>query len=220
MISALTKGENGEFLLRLIKKDGKNIRITNAIDAQTIYNELLSFPFVVSKFDVKEGKRNPLPPFKTSTLQQEAARRLGFSPQRTMRIAQSLYEGVDLPGQGSVGLITYMRTDSLRLAPESIAMARKFIEENYGKRFLPEKPHQYVSKERSQDAHEAIRPTDVRLVPDEISQHLTKDQKALYELIWKRFLASQMVPAIVARTNVEVQSGPYTFCLLYTSRCV
>lgn len=210
VISALTKGENGEFLLRLIKKDGKNIRITNAIDAQTIYNELLSFPFVVSKFDVKEGKRNPLPPFKTSTLQQEAARRLGFSPQRTMRIAQSLYEGVDLPGQGSVGLITYMRTDSLRLAPESIAMARKFIEENYGKRFLPEKPHQYVSKERSQDAHEAIRPTDVRLVPDEISQHLTKDQKALYELIWKRFLASQMVPAIVARTNVEVQSGPYT----------
>ena len=117
VISALTKGENGEFLLRLIKKDGKNIRITNAIDAQTIYNELLSFPFVVSKFDVKEGKRNPLPPFKTSTLQQEAARRLGFSPQRTMRIAQSLYEGVDLPGQGSVGLITYMRTDSLRLAP-------------------------------------------------------------------------------------------------------
>jgi DNA topoisomerase-1 len=210
VIVAVAKGERGQFSLKLAKKDGKNIRVTNAIDAQAVYNELLSLPYVVSKFDTKEGKRNPLPPFKTSTLQQEAARRLGFSPQKTMRVAQGLYEGVDLPGQGPVGLITYMRTDSLRIAPEAIAMARKFIEENYGERYLPEKPLQYISKERSQDAHEAIRPTNVRLEPEEIETHLTKDQKALYELIWKRFLASQMEPAIVARTNLEVEAGPYT----------
>ncbi|HOP88148.1 MAG TPA: type I DNA topoisomerase, partial [Acetomicrobium flavidum] len=210
VISALVRGNNGQFTLKLAKKDGKNIRITNALDAQAIYNDLLSASYKVSKFDVKEGKRNPLPPFKTSTLQQEAARRLGFTPQKTMRIAQSLYEGVDLPGHGPVGLITYMRTDSLRIAPEGISMARQYIEERYGDKFLPDSPHQYVSKERSQDAHEAIRPTNVRLEPDEISPHLTKDQKALYELIWSRFLASQMAPAIVARTNIEVQAGPYT----------
>lgn len=210
VISALVRGNNGQFTLKLAKKDGKNIRITNALDAQAIYNDLLSASYKVSKFDVKEGKRNPLPPFKTSTLQQEAARRLGFTPQKTMRIAQSLYEGVDLPGHGPVGLITYMRTDSLRIAPEGISMARQYIEERYGDKFLPDSPHQYVSKERSQDAHEAIRPTNVRLEPDEIAPHLTKDQKALYELIWSRFLASQMAPAIVARTNIEVQAGPYT----------
>jgi len=210
VISALVRGNNGQFTLKLAKKDGKNIRITNALDAQAIYSDLLSASYKVSKFDVKEGKRNPLPPFKTSTLQQEAARRLGFTPQKTMRIAQSLYEGVDLPGHGPVGLITYMRTDSLRIAPEGISMARQYIEERYGDKFLPDSPHQYVSKERSQDAHEAIRPTNVRLEPDEISLHLPKDQKALYELIWSRFLASQMAPAIVARTNIEVQAGPYT----------
>jgi len=210
VISALTNGKNGKFTLKLAKKDGRNIRITNAIDAQAIYNDLLSASYVVSKFDTKEGKRNPLPPFKTSTLQQEAARRLGFTPQKTMRIAQNLYEGVDLPGHGPVGLITYMRTDSLRIAPEGISMARQYIEERFGKEFLPGSPHQYVSKERSQDAHEAIRPTNVRLEPEEISPHLTKDQKALYELIWNRFLASQMAPAVVARTNIEVQAGPYT----------
>ncbi|MDR1944417.1 MAG: topoisomerase DNA-binding C4 zinc finger domain-containing protein, partial [Synergistaceae bacterium] len=166
-------------------------------------------PIVVESFKVKETKRSALPPFKTSVLQQEASRRLGYSPRRTMRIAQSLYEGVEIPGKGPVGLITYMRTDSLRLAPEALDSSRRYIEKNIGAEYLPDKPNVYTPKGKAQDAHEAIRATDPFLTPESLKPFLRPEQFRLYEMIWGRFIASQMTPAIVARTTVEALSGEY-----------
>lgn len=190
-------------------KNGKPFLISSSQQAEKIASEISGTMALVKNFTTKNSRRNALPPFKTSTLQQEAARRLSFSPRRTMRVAQSLFEGVAVPGRGTTGLITYMRTDSLRLAPEAIAMARNYISGNFDGKYLPEKPNFFASKGRSQDAHEAIRPTDVTLTPDFLEDVLNKDQLKLYSLIWKRYVASQMAPAIVANSTIDAESGAY-----------
>ncbi|MDI9390205.1 MAG: type I DNA topoisomerase, partial [Synergistota bacterium] len=169
-----TSDDGRSYLLRLEKKDGKALVVKSESEAEAIEKSLKGLSLVVRSFTSKEGRRSPLPPFKTSTLQQEAARRLGFSPQRTMRVAQSLYEGVDIKGRGSLGLITYMRTDSLRVAAEAIESVRGYIDAAFGDKYLPQNPHYYASKGRTQDAHEAIRPTDVALTPGSVKEDLTR----------------------------------------------
>ena len=205
------KASSGDrhYTMRVDKKSGKKFVPSNLAESLEAEKAIKSGKIIVDSFKTKETKRPPLPPFKTSVLQQEASRRLGFSPRRTMRIAQSLYEGVEIPGRGPVGLITYMRTDSLRLAPEAIDASRAFITKNMGPDYLPEHPNVYTPKGRAQDAHEAIRATDASLVPESIKAHLTSDQFKLYDLIWRRFVASQMSPARVARSTAEASSGEY-----------
>ncbi|MDO9508394.1 MAG: type I DNA topoisomerase [Thermovirgaceae bacterium] len=188
-------------------KDGRTMLIGDRAGADEIEKEIRSNPISVSSFTQKEGIRKPLPPFKTSTLQQEAARRFAFTPRRTMSTAQGLYEGVNIPGRGPTGLITYMRTDSLRSAPEAVAAAREYVSASFDKRYLPPAAQVYEAKGRSQDAHEAIRPTDISLVPDSIKAHLSPDQYKLYDLIWRRFVSGQMSPARIARSTVEAESG-------------
>ncbi|BBB32206.1 DNA topoisomerase I [Thermotomaculum hydrothermale] len=206
------------FTAKLVEIDGRKVRIGNkkapiAIDskqlAEQIKRELEKGNFLIESVKKKHKKRNPLPPFITSKLQQEAARVLDFPVKKTMRIAQKLYEGVDI-GDGPVGLITYMRTDSTRISKEAIESARAFIGEKFGKEELPSKPNVYSAKENAQDAHEAIRPTSVFRTPESISKYLSKDELALYSLIWKRFVASQMTPAIFEETEVKIKNGKYT----------
>ena len=190
-------------------KNGKSLGIQKADEAEKIASDILNGTLKVKSFTTRESIRRALPPFKTSTLQQEAARKLSFSPRRTMRVAQSLFEGVSIPKRGTTGLITYMRTDSLRLAPEALAMAREYISVNFDDKYLPDKPNFFSAKGRSQDAHEAIRPTDVTLTPDFLKEVLNRDQLKLYGLIWKRYVASQMSEAIVANSVLDAESGPY-----------
>jgi DNA topoisomerase-1 len=198
-----------KYVLRVDKKNKKPFMPDCAEQSIEAENAIRNSQITVESFKAKETKRSPLPPFKTSVLQQEASRRLGYSPRRTMRIAQSLYEGVDIPGKGPVGLITYMRTDSLRLAPEAIASSRKYIEEIIGSEYLPEKPNFFTPKGKAQDAHEAIRATDPFLTPESLKDYLRSDQFRLYDMIWRRFVASQMSPAAVCRTTIEASSGEY-----------
>jgi len=213
-ISVEAQKENGAlYNLRVEKRGGKTLLKdgkTLLIDSEKVADEIVgiigSNPLVVKSFISKEGERKPLAPFKTSTLQQEAARRLRFSPRKTMSVAQELYEGVEIPGRGVMGLITYMRTDSLRVSPTAIEEVRSLISQTFGQNYLPKKPNSFESKVRSQDAHEAIRPTDVTLTPENIKQYLSRDQYRLYELIWKRFVASQMSPSIVARVTLEAEA--------------
>ena len=168
-------------------------------------------PFQVSSIKRQDKTRSPAPPFITSTLQQEASRKLNMSPRRTMSIAQQLYEGVDIQGEGTVGLITYMRTDSLRLSDEAIAAARQFAAARYGEKYLPDTPRRFKTKAGAQDAHEAIRPSNVELTPESIKKDLTPEQFRLYKLIWSRFLASQMAAAVYDSVNLEVTSAGYVF---------
>jgi DNA topoisomerase-1 len=164
-------------------------------------------PFVVQKVEKKEKKRNPPPPFITSTLQQEASRHFGFSAARTMNIAQTLYEGVDLGSDGTEGLITYMRTDSVRSAPEAVKAARSRIAEQFGAEYVPEEQKYYASKKSAQDAHEAIRPTNVHHTPQNVQAYLTKDQFQLYQLVWRRFIASQMVSAVYDTVSCDISAS-------------
>lgn len=189
--------------------DGRTMKIDSQEKADAICDALRRHPFVVQNFVTRENRRKAPAPFKTSTLQQEAARRLGFSPKRTMSVAQSLFEGVTLPERGPVGLITYMRTDSLRLAPEAQKAMAQWIQSRYGKEYLPAKPNTHQSKSSAQDAHEAVRPTDVTLEPDALRDSLTADQFSLYRLIWQRAVASQMTPALVASSTLTVGCGDY-----------
>ncbi|MDN3507485.1 MAG: type I DNA topoisomerase, partial [Simkaniaceae bacterium] len=206
------------FRAQLFAVDGKKVEkekttakevylIENEETAKKLVERLNNGTYTVANLQKKEKKRNPVPPFITSTLQQEASRHYGFSASRTMGIAQSLYEGVDLGPAGSEGLITYMRTDSVRLAPEALAEARSFVEKTYGKEYLPEKPRQYSSKSGAQDAHEAIRPTSVNYPPSLIDKYLTRDQQKLYLLVWRRFLASQMNPAIYDTVTCDIDTA-------------
>ncbi len=189
---------NGKKLDKLAIRTGE--------EAEAVRQALEGAPHVVDKVSQKPVKRNPPPPFTTSTLQQEASRKLGFSPQRTMQLAQRLYEGVDLGGE-TVGLITYMRTDAVNMAPEGIEAARKAIARRFGERYLPTKPRQYKTKVRNaQEAHEAIRPTDPARAPEDVAPYLDGDMLRLYELIWKRTLASQMQPAEFLRTTVDIRA--------------
>ena len=189
----------------------KKMELHSQEEAEAIVAEVSAAPFSVSKVKRQEKLRNPAPPFTTSTLQQEASRKLNMTPARTMSIAQQLYDGVDITGEGTVGLITYMRTDSLRLSEEAIAAAKGFIETRYGKQYYPPQARHYKTKGSAQDAHEAIRPSDVNLVPDEIKKDLTSEQYKLYKLIWSRFLACQMASAVYDSVSIEAQSAGYTF---------
>ena len=167
--------------------------------------------FVVSEVTKKERKRNPVPPFITSKLQQEAARKLGFAVRRTMMIAQKLYEGIEIGAEGSVGLITYMRTDSTRVSDAALGEVRDFISTQYGAPYLPEKAIHYRSKKGAQDAHEAIRPTDVARTPDSLASYLNSDELRLYRLIWQRMVASQMTPAVFDQTTIDIGAGRFIF---------
>jgi DNA topoisomerase-1 len=187
------------------------ILIGNEAQATEIVAEANQQTFVVKEVTKKERKRNPVPAFITSKLQQEAARKLGFAVKRTMMIAQKLYEGVELGAEGSVGLITYMRTDSTRVSDAALNEARDFISAQYGAPYLPEKAIHYRSKKDAQDAHEAIRPTEVARTPDSLASFLNKDELRLYRLIWQRFVASQMTPAIFDQTTIDIGAGRFTF---------
>jgi DNA topoisomerase-1 len=199
------------FPAKLVKIAGKDFEIPTQKDAEGIVSDLKDKKFVVAFVTQEERKRFPSPPYITSTLQQDAARRLYFSSQKTMKIAQELYEGVELGEQGSVGLITYMRTDSPRIANEAKKSAKDFIEKNFGLNYVPGKPREYKSKKLAQEAHEAIRPTYVDYTPDQIKGFLSKDQLKLYQLIWNRFVASQMAEAIFRVTTVEIEAEKYLF---------
>ncbi len=185
------------------------ILVNNEEKAKAIREDLEKATYVVTRVDRKERKRNPEAPFITSTMQQEASRHYRFSPSRTMQIAQGLYEGVDLGSDGPEGLITYMRTDSVRTAPEAIDEARGYIVKEFGQDYLPETARTFQTKKSAQDAHEAIRPTSIMRTPDELKKYLTKEQHLLYSLIWKRFLASQMVHAIYDTVSVDIQADIY-----------
>ncbi|MEO8755910.1 MAG: type I DNA topoisomerase, partial [Casimicrobiaceae bacterium] len=182
------------------KLDPEKFRVENAAAAADLVTRLRAAQWTVSKVERKERRRFPTPPFITSRLQQEASRKLGYAPSRTMRIAQRLYEGIELGSDGPVGLITYMRTDSVRIAPDALEEVRGFIGERYGKPYLPEQAVAYKTKKSAQDAHEAIRPTALDRPPESVASFLSKEEMALYTLIWNRFVASQMMPAIFDQT--------------------
>lgn len=216
-LAAILKATEKErsFRAYLYSVDGKKVEkeaiegkdyllIGNKEAADAIVAKMKKTPYTVISVEKKEKKRNSPPPFITSTLQQEASRHYGFSSARTMNIAQTLYEGIDLGNDGPEGLITYMRTDSTRIAPEALSEVREFIDKQYGKDFLPSQPKFYTSKKSAQDAHEAIRPTNAHLSPDKIERHLTRDQLMLYQLIWKRFVACQMTPAIYDTVSADI----------------
>ena len=198
-----------KYRLRVEKFNNKPLIIPDKENAERIEREIRGGRLTVDEFTTKESKRQAGAPFKTSTLQQEASRRCGFAPKRTMRIAQALYEGIDIPGRGPTGLITYMRTDSLRLAPEALEASRAYIAKAFGKAYLPAAPNHYTPKEKAQDAHEAIRATDAALTPESIKPYLTPEQYRLYDLIWSRFIASQMTDAVTARTTLSASSAGY-----------
>jgi len=202
------------FQARLHKLDGRKPEIKDAAAAEAIVADARKLPFRVTTVEKGERRRPAPPPFRTSTLQQEAAKQLGFSAAITMRIAQQLYEGVEVGAEGPVGLITYMRTDSVRVADSAVDQARDFIAKEFGKRYLPEAPVLHKSGKgntRVQDAHEAIRPTDVLRRPDDLKKHLDTKQLKLYQLIWRRFVASQMNPAVFETTKVDFDLGRFVF---------
>jgi DNA topoisomerase I len=209
-VQAMLDGkEPPTFPAQLAKKDGKNIEIVNGDQAAQVRADLEAAAYRVSKVTARERRRNPVPPFITSKLQQEAFKKLRFPVRKTMQVAQRLYEGIELGPDGSVGLITYMRTDSTRIADEALRDVRARIESTYGAEHLPEKPNVYKSKKDAQDAHEAIRPTYFDRDPESIKKYLQKDEYALYKLIWNRFVACQMKPAVYDEILVEIEAGAY-----------
>jgi DNA topoisomerase I len=210
--SARLRGENPPpFVAKAVKHAGKKFRISNKEQADSLLEELKTADFIVDSITRKEKKRSPVPPFITSKLQQEAFGKLRFSVKKTMQVAQRLYEGIELGDEGAVGLITYMRTDSTRVSNSALEEARDFIDKIYGKPYLPAKAAVYRSKKGAQDAHEAIRPTSVFRTPEQLKGDLGRDELRLYELIWKRFVASQMNPALFDQTDVEITAGRTLF---------
>jgi DNA topoisomerase-1 len=193
------------FTIHLSKVNGKKPDIKTKDDANRIKNEVSGRSLKVRNIEVKDSRRKAPPPFMTSTLQQTASSRLGFSPRRTMTVAQKLYEGVDL-GKGAVGLITYMRTDSVAVSKDAVNSCRDYVASSIGKEFLPEKPNLYRSRTSAQQAHEAIRPTDVRRTPDQLKNSVDPSMLRLYKLIWSRFVASQMKPAIIEKRTVTIEA--------------
>ena len=193
------------------KIDNKKFSLENETIVGEIIKSLEGASWAIAEVEKKERRRYPTPPFVTSKLQQEAARKLGFQPKRTMQIAQHLYEGVELGAEGSVGLITYMRTDSTRVSNDALSAVRQFIEGQYGKEYVPENPNTYRSKKGAQDAHEAIRPTELAYTPERVRRFLRRDAFQLYSLIWDRFIASQMVPAIFDQTAFEIPAAEALF---------
>jgi DNA topoisomerase-1 len=200
-----------QFPAKLSSYQGKKVEIPNEEQANKILAELEGQDFVIGEIKKGVKKKVPAPPFITSTLQQEASRRLGFQAKRTMKAAQELYEGIDLPKMGAVGLITYMRTDSLRISDEAAQGAREYITGKYGEQYLPEKTRVYKKKTNTQDAHEAIRPTMPSMTPEQVKESLTLDQYKLYKLVWERFIASQMADALLDTVSATINCGEYAF---------
>ncbi|MEJ2716111.1 MAG: type I DNA topoisomerase [Deltaproteobacteria bacterium] len=199
------------FEAKLVEDGGEKIQIPDAERAASLVSRAGQHPFEVTEVTRRERTRKPAPPFITSTLQQDASRKLKMSSNRTMRIAQQLYEGIELGPQGAVGLITYMRTDSPRIAPEALDAVRHYVKSTYGPKYVPAKPHYYRGGKTAQEAHEAIRPTSMDLTPEKVSEFLTREQNNLYRLIWNRFVASQMSPAVFDLTTVHIRSDQLLF---------
>lgn len=212
-LTARYHGTNAKkcFNARFYGKKGKKTELKSADQVNHVLSALQGCAHVVSALKKGEKQRSPAPPFITSTLQQEAARRMNFQARRTMSVAQELYEGIDIKGVGFTGLITYMRTDSLRIAAEAQAAARSYITSQIGPEFCPETPRIYKSRKNVQDAHEAIRPAHIELLPETIKESLSHDQYRLYKLIWDRFVASQMANARYDTVSVDISAGDYTF---------
>lgn len=210
-VDCILKKERKKFPVRISTYKNKKIEIETEEVSNNIIKDLREGTFVVKT--IKKGKksRNPLPPFTTSTLQQDANKKLNFMTKRTMSIAQGLYEGVEIKGYGTVGLITYMRTDSVRISEEAQGKAKEFIESSYGKEYLPDSPRIYKGKKNIQDAHEAIRPTYVEITPEVAKENLTAEQYKLYSLIWKRFIASQMASCELNTNSIDITNGDYKF---------
>ena len=199
------------FAARYHGKDGKKAELKSAEDVDAVVRETENQAFTVKSVKRTDKQRSPSPPFTTSTMQQEASRKLSMTPRRTMAIAQQLYEGVDIEGEGTVGLITYMRTDSLRLSEEAIASAKEFILGRYGREYYPPQAHRYKAKANAQDAHEAIRPSNVNWTPEMLKKDLTGEQYRLYRLIWSRFVACQMSNAVYDSVAVEIEANCHSF---------
>src|SRR5205823_4370864 len=200
-----------EFVATLKEVDGEKVSLADGDATRALMASLQDDRFIVKSVSRGERRRNPTPPFITSTLQQEAGRKLGFTAKKTMTVAQQLYEGIDLGAEGAEGLITYMRTDSVRVAAEAQEAARQWITARVGGEYLPDAPPTYRSRGSAQEAHEAIRPSEVRHEPKSVGRFLTKDQLALYRLIWERFLASQMMPAVYDTVSAEIEAGRCLF---------
>lgn len=209
--AVLKKSDGKTFISKFYGLKNKKIELKQKEEVDRILQELQGVSFIIGKVKHGDKKRTPAPPFITSTLQQEAARKLGFSTKKTMMLAQQLYEGVEIEGEGSVGLITYMRTDSTRISDEALSQAREYIRKNYGDKYLPEKARIYKSKSAAQDAHEAIRPTTAELPPEKVKGSLQRDMFRLYKLIWERFIASQMEAAVYDTMAVDIEAGEYLF---------
>lgn len=207
----IPKGSRKSFTASLHSDKNGKIKITNAEQADKIESDLQGAEYTVTKVKHGTRKKSPVPPFITSTLQQEASRKLGFQSRKTMRIAQELYEGVEIDTMGATGLITYMRTDSLRVSNVAIEEVTKYISKTYGEKYLPSKPRYFKSKSNAQDGHEAIRPSMPSLSPDSIKSSLTNDQYKLYKLIWNRFTASQMADCIQKTTQADIEANGYIF---------
>ncbi len=208
----------GSFVARYHGSNGKKKdELSSAEEVAAIQSELEASNFEVTSVKRTEKQRQPAPPFTTSTLQQEASRKLNMAPRRTMSIAQQLYEGIDIDGEGTVGLITYMRTDSLRLSDDALDAAKEFILGRYGKEYYPAETRRFKAKANAQDAHEAIRPSNVHLTPESIRKSLTPEQYRLYKLIWSRFLSCQMANAIYDSLSIDINAGPHLFRATHTS---
>ncbi|HOE26599.1 MAG: type I DNA topoisomerase [Candidatus Aureabacteria bacterium] len=206
-----TAGGGGPFTARLAKIDGAKAEIPDGARAAAIVEDASKRPFSVASVEEKERRQRPSPPFITSTLQQAGVNRLHWPVAKTMKVAQQLYEGLDVGTKGTVGLITYMRTDSTRIAATAQEEALRFIRERYGDAYAPTKPNRYASRKGAQEAHEAIRPTSAGRTPEDLKPHLSREQHALYRLVWERFIASQMAPAVMKKVEVGVAAGPYLF---------
>ncbi len=207
----LSTDAGGTFTARYYGTEGRKRELKSEQDVMAVRAAVENAPFAVEDVKTKENRRTPPPPFITSTLQQEASRKLGMTPKRTMAVAQQLYEGVDIPNEGTVGLITYMRTDSLRLSDVALSDAAKFIRERYGDNLYAGKPRRYKAKSGAQDAHEAIRPSNVFLTPESVRQALNSDQYRLYRLVWSRFVACQMAAAVYDVVTVDAVAAGQVF---------
>jgi DNA topoisomerase-1 len=207
----LDAGEPPVFEARLTKKKGEDVEVKNQETADAIVAAVNTAKWQVASVALKEKRRNAPPPFTTSKLQQAAYNRLRYTAKRTMALAQRMYEGVELGEEGSVALITYMRTDSVRVSNDALEQVRELIPQRFGSAYLPEKPNFYKSKKDAQEAHEAIRPTEVSRTPEDVRKYLPDDQFKLYQLIWQRFVASQMLPAVFDQTTIDIEAGNYTF---------
>jgi DNA topoisomerase I len=205
------EAEEAPFVARLVSRDGEKLTIANEAEAQALVRDLAPLSYVVAEVRRKDQQRNPAAPFTTSTLQQEANRKIGYSAARTMVVAQQLYEGLDVGREGTVGLITYMRTDSVRVSEEAQREAREYVTAQFGAPYVPDQPRQYASRRGAQGAHEAIRPTSVRRAPEAVKPFLKTDQYKVYKLIWERFVASQMAPAIMDTLAVDITAGAFLF---------